>query len=124
AHAVVVPPVRSGPRMIVREVVPRRTVLAVILPNRAPRTLGQVGAPRAPRQLTGVGLRQAQVLHAVSHPHISIIVTVTATLRLSPSRPIVPENWRSSNGYRASPGVRLPGLRERRRGLHPGVAAA
>ena len=48
-HAVLVPPVGPGPGVVVREVVPGRAVLAVVLPDRAPGPLGQVGTPGAPR---------------------------------------------------------------------------
>ena len=61
-HAVLVPPVGSGPRVVVREVVPGRAVLAVVLPYRPPRPLGQIGTPCAPVLLPGVGLGEPEPL--------------------------------------------------------------
>src|SRR6185436_3837821 len=70
-HAVLVPPVGPGSRVIVREVVPRRTVLAVVLADGPPRTLGEIGTPGAPLLLAGVGLGQPIPLRHVRshHPH-------------------------------------------------------
>src|SRR5690606_673450 len=72
-HAVLVPPVGAGPGMVVREIVPGRAVLAVVLPHRAPGTLGQVRPPRPPRLLPRVGRGQPRPLgsHSPSgHPPI------------------------------------------------------
>ena len=53
-QAVLVPPVRPGPGVVVREVPPGRAVLAVVLAHGAPGPLGQVWTPappgRAPRR--------------------------------------------------------------------------
>src|SRR5690606_17306409 len=58
AQPVLVPPVDPGAGVIVGEEVPRGAVVAVVLPDRAPGPLGQVGAPRPPRRLPRVGGRE------------------------------------------------------------------
>src|SRR5439155_22476231 len=55
AEAVLVPPVRPGTRVVVREVVPGGAPGAVVLAHRAPGPLGQVGPPVAPGP--GAGIR-------------------------------------------------------------------
>ena len=54
-HAVLVPPVRPGPGVVVGEGGPRVAVVAVVLAHRAPGPLGQVRAPLVPgvRRRTG-----------------------------------------------------------------------
>ena len=47
-QAVLTPPVRPGPGVVVREVVPRRAVLAVVLADRSPLALSDVRAPQVP----------------------------------------------------------------------------
>src|SRR6185312_14148784 len=59
---VVIPAVRPGPGVVVREVVPGAAVAGVVLPDRAPRPLGEVGAPLAPPLLPRVRLRQSCLL--------------------------------------------------------------
>src|SRR5690606_3165814 len=56
------PPVGPGAGVIMREVVPGGAVLAVVLPNRPPRPLGEVGPPRPPRLPPGVGGGQPLLL--------------------------------------------------------------
>ena len=72
-HAVLVPPVRPRPGVIMREVAPRVTVVAIVLADRPPRPFGQVGAPLVPGiRLEQVvlrrpgGLRQSRMLRG--HP--------------------------------------------------------
>ena len=48
-QAVLAPPVRPGARLVVREVRPGVSVVAVVLPYRAPLALAQVRAPPTPR---------------------------------------------------------------------------
>src|SRR5580704_1082627 len=47
-QAVLTPAVRTGPGMVVREIVPGIAVRAVVLPDRAPLALADVGAPQVP----------------------------------------------------------------------------
>ena len=49
AQAVFAPPVGARARLVVREVVPRVAVLAVVLADRAPLPLAEVGSPFLPR---------------------------------------------------------------------------
>src|SRR6478609_4560565 len=58
-HAVLAPAVGPGTGVVVREVVPRLTAGAVVLPHRPPRTLGPVGAPLVP------GSRLLQAGHVI-----------------------------------------------------------
>src|SRR5207248_3515895 len=51
ANAVFVPAIRARPRVIVRKIIPRVAVRAVILANRPPRALGQIRPPKMPRLL-------------------------------------------------------------------------
>src|SRR5690606_29157695 len=64
AESVLVPPVHPRAGMVVREEVPRRAVVAVVLTDRAPGPLGQVGPPRPPRRLPRVGGREPGPLDA------------------------------------------------------------
>jgi hypothetical protein len=48
--------------VVVREVVPRGAVLAVVLAHGTPRPLGQVRTPRPPRPLAAVCLGEAAAL--------------------------------------------------------------
>ncbi len=48
-HAVLVPPERTGPGMIMRKILPRVATVAVVLPNRAPGPFRQVRPPLVPR---------------------------------------------------------------------------
>ena len=48
-HPVLVPPVGTGPRVVVRERVPRVAARGVVLANGAPRALAQIRAPLVPR---------------------------------------------------------------------------
>jgi hypothetical protein len=68
-EAVLVPPVDPGPGMVVREVLPRCPVLAVVLADRAPGALGQVGSPLPPRPLALVRLPEADQLSVAAIPH-------------------------------------------------------
>ena len=66
-HAVLAPAVGAGPGMVVREVVPRRPVGAVVLPDCAPRAFGEVGTPvvpggRLPQPVLGV----AEGIHSLA----------------------------------------------------------
>src|SRR4051812_47717840 len=54
-HAVLTPPVGPRAGMVMRKVVPRRPVSAVVLPNGPPRPLGQIWTPVVPRR----GVEQA-----------------------------------------------------------------
>ena len=47
-QAVLTPPVRPGPGVVVREVIPRRAVLAVVFADRSPLALCDVRAPQVP----------------------------------------------------------------------------
>src|ERR1700735_4346752 len=47
-QAILAPPVRLGPGLVVREIVPGIPVRAVVPPDRAPLTLAHVGAPQVP----------------------------------------------------------------------------
>src|SRR5262249_48153337 len=47
-EAVLAPPVRTGPRLIVAEVGPGVPVLAVVLPDRAPLAFAEIRPPGAP----------------------------------------------------------------------------
>ncbi len=67
-HAVLVPPVRPGPGMIMRKILPRVTVVAVVLPNRAPGPLRQVRPPLVPGiRLEQVVLRRARWPRPAGH---------------------------------------------------------
>src|ERR1700730_18085878 len=46
--AVFAPVIGAGPRLVVREIIPRIAVLAVVLANRAPLALTEIGAPLLP----------------------------------------------------------------------------
>jgi len=48
SHAVLVPPVSAGARLVMAEVLPGRAVGAVVFTHRAPRTLGKIRAPKPP----------------------------------------------------------------------------
>ena len=48
--AILTPPVRAGPGLVVAEVGPGVSVVAVILPDRAPLPFAEIRSPRSPRQ--------------------------------------------------------------------------
>src|SRR5262249_54062081 len=48
AQAILTPPVDTRPCMIVRKILPRRAVRAVVLPHRRPLPLGKIRSPAAP----------------------------------------------------------------------------
>src|SRR5262249_30192539 len=78
-QAILVPPVGTRSRMIMRAVVPCRTVFAVVLTDSSPGPLGQVRPPRAPvllarvrrdnpARLGGVVQRRRMRCHAPLYP--------------------------------------------------------
>jgi hypothetical protein len=67
--AVLTPPVGARPRLVMREVVPRVPVPAVVLTDRPPLTLGHVRAPRLPRDLARARLLQPHVLRSPRRAH-------------------------------------------------------
>ena len=64
--AVLTPLVGPGPGLVVGEVAPRITVVAVVLPDRAPLALAQVGAPSTPRN-PGARLGQPVLFDSSRH---------------------------------------------------------
>ena len=60
-EAVLTPPVRAGPRLVMAEIGPGVAAIAVVLANRAPLALAQVGPPGAPRN-AGASLLQSAFL--------------------------------------------------------------
>src|SRR3990167_3322911 len=59
--------------MVVRKVIPRRAVFAVVLPYRPPLPLAQIGAPFLPRNDTPSRIVQTFPLF-ISHPHLLLMV--------------------------------------------------
>ena len=87
-QAVLVPPVRPGPGVVVREVVPGGAVVAVVLADRAPGPLGQVGPPGPPGAVPRVGLGQPCLLRpTIIHGPYS---SRTASAPPPPSRAVTP----------------------------------
>jgi hypothetical protein len=77
---VLAPVIGSGTRLIVGEVVPGVSVLAVVLANRAPLALTQVGAPFPPRDSGFARLVQPllfRYLHHVFQSHRSLLLIET-----------------------------------------------
>jgi hypothetical protein len=60
--AVLVPAIRAASRVVVRQILPGAAVVAVVLANRAPRAVADVGAPSPPVGGAGGGGGQATVL--------------------------------------------------------------
>src|SRR5262249_38932813 len=54
--AILAPAIRAAPRVIVREVFPRRSAPRIILPNRPPLALAEIGSPQTPgrREIHGL----------------------------------------------------------------------
>ena len=67
--AVLAPPVGARPRLIVREVAPGVSALAVVLAHGAPLPLAQVRAPCLPRRLAGARLLEPLMLGRLG-PHV------------------------------------------------------
>jgi hypothetical protein len=63
-NAIFGPPVRTRPRVLVREVVPSITVRAVILPNGAPGALSQIRTEAAPVFLPRLGFGQSSAFRS------------------------------------------------------------
>ncbi len=66
-QAVLPPPVRPGPRVIVRQIIPRIAVSAVILPDRPPLPLAHIRSPPVPLPaLAQPVLQPASLFHALT----------------------------------------------------------
>src|SRR6478609_302349 len=111
-HAVLVPPVRPGPGMIMRERLPRVAVAAVVLPDRAPRPFRQIRSPLVPRVrgeqiILGAagGLRQPFVLSVCVHPHLSVDWNPTNGLCRRASPP--PPSRSESGGGACGSGIKV-----------------
>ena len=70
-QTVFAPPVRARARLIVGEVRPRITVVAVVLANRAPLALAEIRSPLLPRNALLAGLVQPRLFDDVGHGGVS-----------------------------------------------------
>src|SRR5262249_44213212 len=66
-QAILTPAIRAGSCLVMREVIPGVTVVAVILPHRPPLPLAQVWAPFTPGHVSFARLLQALVLFGARH---------------------------------------------------------
>jgi hypothetical protein len=71
AEAVFAPPVGPGPGLVVREVVPGVTVRAVVLADRPPLPLAEVGAPLLPGDSRLAGVVEPLLLGGVHDPGVT-----------------------------------------------------
>src|SRR5262249_48212621 len=74
-QAVLVPAIRPRPRVIVREVAPGIAAGAVVLPDRAPRTLGEVRSPPIPVPFMFPVEDQASAFASIVDRHVRSLVT-------------------------------------------------
>src|SRR4051794_34863092 len=61
-QAVLAPAIGPAASVIVRQIIPRLTVRAVVLANRAPLPLCQIGSPQSPGLFAAVGSFEAELL--------------------------------------------------------------
>ncbi len=67
-QTVLAPAIGPAPRVIVRQIIPTVPARRIILANRPPLPLGQIGPPPLPILLATIILRQPQRLRAIVHP--------------------------------------------------------
>src|SRR5580692_519804 len=67
------PVISAGSGLVVTKVIPGVPILAVVLPDRAPLSLAQVGPPFSPRDLGGTRFLQSEDFWIPAHisPHLS-----------------------------------------------------
>ena len=88
AEAVLAPPVGPGAGLVVGEVVPGVAVLAVVLADRPPLPLAEVGAPLLPGNARLPGLVQPLLLGGVHDPRVGCLIPChERSLSRSPSLP-------------------------------------
>jgi hypothetical protein len=82
-QAVLAPVIGAGASLVVAEVVPGISILAVVLPYRAPLPLAQVGAPLPPGDATVARLRKALLLGSDSFDGVGLCLHLSSPFVLT-----------------------------------------
>src|SRR5215813_6988295 len=100
--------------MVVREILPRAPIGAVVLADRSPGALGQEGSPTIPMRAPLPRFLQPQVLCRDGRGHrltsISVLLDATAKLYSGFSQQEVTQNGAAENQLARTPHPRVQGL--------------